>query len=99
MTQEPPLREQDLQPIEQDPQPIQNHAGRTPANRPVRGKKPIIRLGIEPEAGVSNPGQLSPKERKRRQGLARRRARQQAGQGHWKPGEGGWFLWERTEQN
>ena len=92
VTQEPPLREQ-------DPQPIHNHAGRTPANRPVRGRKPIIRLGIDPEAGPSHPGQLSPKERKKRQGLARRRDRDQARNGHWQRGDGGWFLWRRAEQN
>ena len=90
--QEPPLREQ-------DPQPIHNHAGTTPANRPVRGRKPIIRLGIDPEAGPSHPGQLSPKERKKRQGLARRRDRDQARNGHWQRGDGGWFLWRRAEQN
>ena len=62
-----------------------------PANRPVRSKKKIQRLGIDPEPGPSAPRQLSPRERSRRQGLARRRQKQQ---GNWKEKSGGWYLWE-----
>ena len=68
----------DIPHIPQPPPEPRRAPQTTPANRPKRNPKPIERLGCAPPVGPSGSRttrQLSPRERERRKGLARRRAR------------------------
>ena len=65
----------------------------TPTHRPKRSSKPIQRLGYEQQAGPSGSNsvkQLSPRERKKRKGAARRLVRRDSKE-RWVMEPGAWY--------